>query len=253
MAEHHFVKWMLTDEAEELLKYPDGHALLSLIARRARRQGSFATDGLEAGEALIGDYESCGLSMRRYRTAKEKLEKWGFATFRATNKGTIAKLMNTMVFDVSWDRSDKQSDKPATSQRQPSDNPATTNRDIEREESKREEIYRPACSLDSILGEERFRSLAEDGDFVGRFGKWVRAREEKERALSAAEIEANLEEALRLGPAEAGERLRVALLNGWNTWAHDNSGRGRGEEDEAADERVRFCSAFIGRRPAARN
>lgn len=56
--------------------------------------------GLQAGEALLGDYKKCGFTEQEYRSAKERLAKYGFVTFKATYKGTIAKLADTRVYDV---------------------------------------------------------------------------------------------------------------------------------------------------------
>ena len=74
--------------------------LLALIAFRARWRSGFSTDGLEIGEALIGDYKNCGMTRREYRTRLARLLKWGLITARPTPKGTIAKLTSTAVFDI---------------------------------------------------------------------------------------------------------------------------------------------------------
>jgi len=88
--------------------YPNEFALLSLIAFRARRTDGFNGDGLKIGEALIGDFKSVGLTPRTYRTAKNRLEKWKKAKFKTTNKGTIAKLINSDIYDINTEESDKQ-------------------------------------------------------------------------------------------------------------------------------------------------
>jgi hypothetical protein len=61
------------------------------------------------------------MSRQEYRTAKKKLEDWGIATFRATNKGTIAKLCDTRVYDTNPEESNQQTNTPATNE-QPSSN-----------------------------------------------------------------------------------------------------------------------------------
>lgn len=109
-------------ETLELLKDGDAFLLLTQIAYRARRSADGVNPyNLAAGEAMLGDYHNCGLSERRARTAKAKLAKWGLATFRATNRGTIAKLCNSAVFDANIEPRDEQNDRPATSQRQAKD------------------------------------------------------------------------------------------------------------------------------------
>ena len=85
---------------EELLQKPDCFALLTQIALRAKRSDDFNLQNLKVGESFIGDYQRAGLTEQRYRTAKNNLSKWGFATFKATNKGTIAKLTDARVYDI---------------------------------------------------------------------------------------------------------------------------------------------------------
>jgi hypothetical protein len=78
-----FVKLKRSADTLELLKYPNAFALATLIALRANRRGAdFSAFNLEPGEALIGDYESCGLTRGQYRWAKLILERGQFATFK---------------------------------------------------------------------------------------------------------------------------------------------------------------------------
>ena len=131
-----WIKLHRSSETLELLKKPNEFSLYTMIAIRAKRTGDFNVHNLEVGEALIGDHQSCGLTQRQYRTAKKNLETWGVATFKATNKGTVARLLDTRIYNINIEQSDnpsdKQDDNPATSQRQASDKqgdkPATTNK-----------------------------------------------------------------------------------------------------------------------------
>jgi hypothetical protein len=108
---------------------PASH-LLKIIAKRAKRTDTFNIHNLKKGEAFLGDYSDYGMSRRQYRTAKEKLEKWGFATFKTTNKGTIATLTDTSIYDINIEDVGQQNDtqeannRPATGQQ-----PATNNND----------------------------------------------------------------------------------------------------------------------------
>jgi len=96
-----FVKMMRSPDISELIEVsPLAFTLAAVIALRARFRPGVSLKGLQPGEAFLGDFRKCGLSERQYRTAKEQLSKWRFATFRATNKGTIAKLTDTRLFDV---------------------------------------------------------------------------------------------------------------------------------------------------------
>ena len=106
---------------------PNAFVLLYVMAHRARWSSGFNAEGLEPGESLLGDFESYGMTMREYRTAKQNLEKWKFATFKTTNKGTVGKIINTRVFSILGEPFDNQNDKRPTSKRQASDKRPTTN------------------------------------------------------------------------------------------------------------------------------
>jgi hypothetical protein len=126
-----FIKMMKSQKTIELLKDRNAFALLAQIAFRAKRTNGFSVHGLEIGEALIGDYKSIDLTERKYRTAKDKLRRWGFVTTRATNKGTIAKLINSEVFDINEEAERR-------TKRQDSDDQETTNK---KEKKEKNNIY----------------------------------------------------------------------------------------------------------------
>jgi hypothetical protein len=100
MNEHGFIMFNRTDEAIELLRDPNAFALLALIARRARWRSLLSPDGLEFGEAMLGDCENFGMTRAVYRNRLKKLVKCKQITIRKTNKGTIAKLTSSLVFDL---------------------------------------------------------------------------------------------------------------------------------------------------------
>jgi len=118
---------MRGDALEMIRTNHNAFVLAYVIAYRARWRDGFNEHGLEQGEAL-GDHENYGMSEREYRTAKHQLAKWKFATFKATSKGTIGKLVDTRLFSTSAEPSDGQSDNRATIERQSSDNRATDRR-----------------------------------------------------------------------------------------------------------------------------
>ncbi len=141
---NYFIKLMKSPATEELLKYPDGYILYSQIAIRAWHGDGFNVNGLTKGEAFIGDYKSIGLTERRYRSAKKKLEKWDLATFRPTNKGTIAKITSKIIFDVTMEHTDIPKSAPVTGKSQASDERLTTNKEYKNKEyKKRENISTP--------------------------------------------------------------------------------------------------------------
>ena len=111
----HFIKFLEdSPEFEALIvARPTAFALLGLIAYRARKAGLKIDDGIGVGEAYIGDFKSYGVTEQVYRTDKEYLKKYKIATFKPTTKGTIAKIVNPCVFDISRDYAptDKATDK----------------------------------------------------------------------------------------------------------------------------------------------
>jgi len=95
-------KAMRTQDAMELIAHnPNAFVLAYVIACRSRVSNSFNRNNLEQGEAFIGDHDKCGMSEQQYRTAKQILTKFKFATFKSTNRGTVASLCDERLFAVS--------------------------------------------------------------------------------------------------------------------------------------------------------
>jgi hypothetical protein len=117
-----------SDARELARRAPSAFILAWFIADRARFKDSFSAEGLMPGEAMLGDFRQYGFSARSYRTAKQNLEKWGFATFKATPRGTVGKLTDTRLFNPSNTEGDNQTANLATNERQTDDNQTTTNK-----------------------------------------------------------------------------------------------------------------------------
>lgn len=137
-----YVRLWRQQEFWDLVKDHRAFALAAVIAMRARRTAGLNMNGLDVGEALLGDYREYGMSEGQYRAAKQRLESAGFATFRTTNKGTIASLIFTGVFDPNLEQSNEPDNRPITdSFQRASDEPdsrpatsrATTKKDNEKE------------------------------------------------------------------------------------------------------------------------
>lgn len=79
---------------------PTAFILLYLIAKRAKRSFDHPDKRLKIGEAFIGDYGSYGVTEQVYRSDKSFLKSTNQITTRATTKGTIAKLIDTTIFDI---------------------------------------------------------------------------------------------------------------------------------------------------------
>ncbi len=113
MSNSRFIKFIPSKESNFFLEHhPNAFLLLALIATRARRI-SGNPDGLEIGEARIGDYSKCGIeSRKKYRTALELLIKKKIIekveTCRTRQKsatgtttvGTKVKLLRSDIWDI---------------------------------------------------------------------------------------------------------------------------------------------------------
>lgn len=121
-------KAMRGNDALELIrKNPNAYALAAVIANRARWREGFNADGLEPGEALLGDHKKYGMTRQEYRTALAQLRKWNFATARTTNAGTIARLTDARLFDPLNLAVNQQDNQRQTTAQPPASQRTTTN------------------------------------------------------------------------------------------------------------------------------
>jgi len=111
---------------------PTAYILLSIIAQRAYHPDISVNSTLEPGEALIGDYEIYGVTEQIYRTDKEYLLNNHFITIKSTNRGTIAKLADTTIFDINLPESNEPSNEQATNNQRPTNEQLTTNKEIKK-------------------------------------------------------------------------------------------------------------------------
>jgi hypothetical protein len=104
-----FVKFMRTPDSYRIISKKSEWSMLGYIALHMRFEDDRFGD-LQKGECFMSA-ESVGLTQREYRTAKKNLADWNLATFRTTNRNTIAKLVDSSIFDVGNQKTDKQTDK----------------------------------------------------------------------------------------------------------------------------------------------
>lgn len=90
---------LINKETDNLMKDTDAFLLLLKIAYNTKREDCFSIPDLEVGDAFI-TAEIVGMSQQTFRTTKRKLAKWGFVTFKATNKGTIARIITNKFFII---------------------------------------------------------------------------------------------------------------------------------------------------------
>lgn len=142
-----FIKFIPSEESEWLLEnQPNAYLLLNLIAIRARRI-SGNPDGLEIGEALIGDFNKCGLKTRgQYRHALSILETRAHikisencrtrkkATTGTTTIGTKVKLLRSDVWDLNLKVNNHRNDHPTTTEQPPNNHEQERNKKVKKEE-----------------------------------------------------------------------------------------------------------------------
>ncbi len=145
-----FIKLMRSDATRELLRDGPAFQLLTQIALRAKRTNDFNVHGLLIGQALIGDYASCGLTRRKYRTAMAHLERYGLARFQATHKGTIATLLDITIYDINEEQASQRCDQRPANKRPTEGHQAATIKNEKKE--KKEKKGAPLCFSGSGSG-----------------------------------------------------------------------------------------------------
>lgn len=150
-----FIK--LKREAIELLTDdPDAFLLLTLIALRTKRSDSkIVKCKLKIGEALIGDYKCIGFTEKKYRRAIQKLKEGGLAAFKGTNKGTIATLSDSGLYDINLETEGRTKGR--------------TNRGLRADKGADKSL--PSLSTEEIKNERKKKESARNSTFFGRFVK----------------------------------------------------------------------------------
>lgn len=173
-----FVKFMRDSEDFDYLisKRPTAFALLALIAKRAKRTLDHPDPNLEIGEAQVGDYEAYGVTEQIYRGDKSFLEKSKFITTKSTNKGTIAKIIKTSIFDINVEETQR------ANQHQTND-PPTTNKNDNNEGHAESRTPNPQFpSLEVTSSQNNKRLTGKDLDAVWNLAEKLSAKKiEEER------------------------------------------------------------------------
>jgi hypothetical protein len=171
---HGYFEATRSEDALALIRhYPPAYTLAAVIAHRARwRSDEFNPHNLQFGEAFLGDFESYGMTEREYRTAKKILAEWSFATFKPTNKGTIAKLMDTRLFRINPPKGDGQN---AGQKTNCATNPATTNLNLKPVKHKGDKAFSTKASKLNTRQKEladRFEAALQV-EWTNDAGKWI--------------------------------------------------------------------------------
>ena len=122
-----FVKLIRNEKVMELMRdYPKVFILLTQIALRADRQ---------TGVARVGDYSSIGLTRAEYRTTIKIAIKLHILTIKTTNKGTLATLCNSDIYDIN-----KEGEQPAKQPAPPRNSTIKTTTNKKYKEKKGQEL-----------------------------------------------------------------------------------------------------------------
>lgn len=116
-------------------KRPSALMLLILIAKRAKRSVDHPDINLDMGEAEVGDFETYGVTRQIYRTDLDYLIFNQLVTTKTTNRGTIAKLVDTDIFNINEEQLTTSS-----SQIQPTTNQQLTTNKNDNNDNKEKEV-----------------------------------------------------------------------------------------------------------------
>lgn len=248
----YFVKLNETRETLQLMRDGPAFALLSLIAYRANKSHQANVDGLKFGQAFVGDHRTIGLSEKAYRGAKERLAKGGLAAFQGTNKGTIATLLNRMVYDIERNEKGEHEGEPTANQGRTEGEPRATKSERREKKEERRRAGDPLVSFLELIQEEEFRVLDVD-EIRDVATEWVKYRAEIKKTATPRSVRIDAKHMVQI-LAAGGE---VALIVSWIERAMESQWRGwffpehfsRWKAERAADPELRLEKQFLGARP----
>ena len=200
------------DEAETLLaNYPKSFLLLTQIAMRAQWKDNPIT-GIKAGEAFIGDYQNAGLGTQmEYRHAKKVLVRTKLATFRGTNKGTVASLVNTSIFSIS---APEGTSKGTNEERTRNEQGTTTHTDTQ--ETRTQKMATPLGKSQKVKKDKITMNLPFPSEaFSQAWQMWEQHRKEKKKPLTPTSVTKQFEELLAMGEKRAIAAINHSITRGW--------------------------------------
>lgn len=123
------------------------------------------------GYQKITDNCGKGVSIRNVRTALVKFKKYGFLTYKTTNKGMLVTVENWGLYQGADKQTDTQTDRQLTGNRQATDRQLTTNKNLRTKELKN--LFLLPTDKASILGfgEMIYLAKAEYDYLVDQFGE----------------------------------------------------------------------------------
>lgn len=96
-----FIKLIRSEPTEALVQdHPRAFALLTFIAYRAQRTERANRYNLEPRQAVIGTWDTVGMTRGQFRSAVKHLEATGHILVNPGPRGTVFTLLTTSVFDI---------------------------------------------------------------------------------------------------------------------------------------------------------
>jgi hypothetical protein len=108
-----------------VIQRPVTLSMVTLAATRTWRGPGISPDGCAPGEAFIGDTATIGATRGQYRAALKWLTNRRYATTKATNNGTIIRLLDSILYELNVDGDNHHNNHQRKSE-QPSNNHRTT-------------------------------------------------------------------------------------------------------------------------------
>lgn len=200
-----FIKFIKSQEFWQLIqRNHNAFVLLSVIAARASR---------DTGEAYIGDHRHYSMTERGYRTAKKCLQSDGLATFKATNKGTVAKILDARIYDINMSASDEQDDSDVTDKRRTSDGQVTTNKKKKKNENKEVKKTHTQESAPAEIA-VALPAVLDTAEFRAAWAEFKLHREDIRKKMTPRAQRIMLND-LSKHPFVAVKALHESIKNGW--------------------------------------
>ena len=207
-----------SEDASSLLEtHPSAFLLLTQIATRAKWKDCPITR-LNKGQAYVGDWKKAGIhSEMAYRHAKKTLESCKFATFKGTNKGTVATLLNSSIYSITNDDRNDPRNSPTTDQgtgqQQAGNGQGTTNHTDTRTHGHTEHTDTKKKRSAAPLPDLPFISF----EFVAAWDQWTQHRREIKKPMTALSTQKVFNKFIAWGESRAIEAIGFSIEKGWQS------------------------------------
>jgi len=191
-----YVKLCRSQETDILLaKQPKAFLLLSVVAMRAKRTSDNNAFNLTIGQSLIGDHDNYGLTRQEYRTAVSFLEDNNFISTSTSGLGTVATLLNNVVFDINPE-----------GEQLPPNHKATTNKNNNK--NKKEKKKEASKKIE-------FPPELDTHEFLVAWTEWIQFRLDIKKKMTSLTMGKQLKMLAKYPVARAIATIDRSIQNGW--------------------------------------